>query len=110
MTKRKSRKNKTYSTDEKLNVLHQHLVKKVPVTELCDKLGISPGLYYGWQKNLFDRGFADAKPSTSNDTRRMKSLEKKLKASEERLQQKNEVIAELLEEHVSLKKKLNGGT
>ena len=92
-----------------MSVIQKHLVDKVPVTQLCKEIGINPGVYYGWQKTLFERGTVEPKVNSSNQDRRIKALEKQLKAAQNKLSQKNEVISELMEEHIALKKKSPGG-
>ncbi len=85
--------------------LREHLIDKVPVSEVCDKHGVQPTMFYAWQKKLFEGGamvFEQARgPSRAAavEARRIQSLEAKV-------QQKNEVLAELMGEHVALKKTL----
>jgi hypothetical protein len=33
-------------------------VDKIPVSELCEELGLRPTLFYRWQKDLFENGAA----------------------------------------------------
>ena len=53
---REQRKN--YTAEEKLSILKRHLVEKVPVSDLCDELGLNPNVFYAWQKQLFENGAA----------------------------------------------------
>jgi transposase-like protein len=99
-----TRKRKNYTSEEKVAILRRHLVEKVPVSDLCDELGLNPNVFYGWQKQLFENGAAafqrkGKRSSRSPDARKVEKLESKLA-------QKNEVLAELMEEHVQLKKEL----
>ncbi len=98
---RKPRKN--YSPEEKLSILKRHLVEGVPVSDLCDELQLNPNIFYAWQKQLFENGGAaferSRKPRADPRDRRIEQLEAKLT-------QKNEVLAELMQEHVQLKKAL----
>ncbi len=89
--------------DQKIAILKAHLVDKKPISDLCDQHGIQPSQFYRWQQEFFERGSLifesrGEKPSTS--------LERKVAALEEKLTRKNEVLAELMEEHVALKKSL----
>lgn len=98
---RKPRKN--YSPEEKLSVLKRHLVEGVPVSDLCDELQLNPNVFYGWQKQLFENGvltFQRAR-KTQVDPR-----DERIEQLEAKLRQKNEVLAELMQEHVALKKAL----
>ena len=76
---RKPRKN--YTPVEKVAVLRRHLIDRVPVSDLCDEYQLSPTLFYLWQKQFFENG-ASA------------------------FERKNEVVAELMEDHIKLKKEL----
>jgi transposase-like protein len=95
-----------YSGPEKVNILRLHLVEKKPVSDLCDQYDIHPTMFYRWQKEFFENGAA----AFENSGKRRKSLQeakdRKIAALETKLQQKNEVLAELMQEYVQLKKEL----
>ena len=101
--------NKSYSIDLKTKILKEHLVDQIPVTELCRKYKISPSVYYGWQKSLFEPGSLEQKRNSHNDNQQVKKLQKQVLLLTQKMQQKNMVISELMEEHISLIKKSNGG-
>jgi len=42
------------SPQEKVAALKRHLLENVPVSTICDQLGIAPTLFYRWQKELFE--------------------------------------------------------
>jgi len=94
---------KNYTAEEKVAILKRHLVEKTPVSDLCDELGLNPTVFYNWQKLFFQNGAAalerTRKPKADRRDRKIERLEKKLV-------QKNEVLAELMQEHVQLKKEL----
>ena len=94
---------KHYAPEEKVAILRRHLLEHVPISELCDKHGLQPTVFYRWQKELFENGAAafeqKAKPNHSAELERIAYLEKKI-------QTKDEVLAELTAEHVALKKTL----
>ena len=96
-----------FSGPEKVAALKRHLVEKVPVSDLCDQLGIAPNLFYRWQKEFFDNGH-----TAFDNGRRSKAVEeakdKTIEQLQAKLQRKNEVLGELMEEHVRLKKELGG--
>ena len=96
---RKPRKN--YTPAEKVAILRRHLIDRVPISDLCDEYHLSPTLFYNWQKQFFENGAAAL-------TRKNASLESQhlqtITALREKLQRKNEVISELMEEHLQLKK------
>jgi len=98
-----SRERKNYTPEEKVAILKRHLVDKIPVSDLCDELELNLNVFYSWQKQLFENAAAVfQKPRRRQTDRRDEKIEK----LEEKLAQKNEVLAELLQEHVQLKKEL----
>jgi len=88
---------------ERVAILKRHLVEKVPVSDLCDELGIGPSQFYRWQKELFENGHA-----AFENNRKSKAVEdakqRRIEQLEAKLQRKNEVLSELMEEHTKLKK------
>ncbi len=93
-----------FSGDEKMVVLRRHLVEKMPVSDVCDQAGINPTLFYRWQKELFENGAAAL--GRRGDDGSNHRLEEKVAALEKKLANKDEVIAEIMHDHVALKKKL----
>ena len=97
------RQRKHFSPQEKLSILRRHLLDKVPVSTVCEEAGIRPSLLYHWQKQLFENGAAafqaSSRPKADQAQQRLAVLEAKL-------HRKDEVLAELMEEHVTLKKSL----
>ena len=98
-----SQTRKHFTATEKIAILRRHLLEQVPVSDLCDEYGIHPTVFYRWQKQLFENGAAvfEYHPKGVQD-----AAGKKLIALEEKLVRKNEVLSELMEEHVKLKKAL----
>jgi len=97
---RKKRHN--YTPEEKVAILKRHLVEQVPISDLCDKYQLQPTVFYHWQKQFFENGaaaFTQGKDPKRKDTQRIEQLEDKLR-------RKHEVLSELMEEHVKLKKEL----
>lgn len=96
---------RNFTGAEKLAILRQHLIEKTPISDVCQKAGIQPTLFYYWQKKLFEDG-AVVFDSRAGNGRLQAAEEQKIQALEAKVQQKNEVLAELMGEHVELKKKL----
>lgn len=93
---------------EKVAIVRRHLLEQVPVSDLCDEYGIHATQYYAWQKQLFEQGSLafERKPNGANLRRQQDAQQRKIAELEGKIQQKNEVVAELLQEHVQLKKAL----
>ena len=41
-----------FSGREKMVILREHLIDKVPVSEVCDKHGVQPTMFYAWQHGM----------------------------------------------------------
>ena len=103
--KTKRRKQKQYRPEEKVAIVREHLIDKVSISDVCDKHGIHPSVYYRWQKQFFEGG---AKAFTSSNDQRVVHLEQEVGRLEAKLARKDEVLGEVMEEYVQLKKR-NGG-
>lgn len=96
-----AKKRKQYSSQEKMTILRKHLLEGVPVSELCDKYDIQPSVFYRWQKLLFEQG---QQVFDSGQRGAKQQQQRQIEALEKKLSKKDEVIAELMEEYVALKK------
>ncbi len=93
---------KSYTAEQKVRIIKKHLVDGVPLSDVCDKHGIHPSVFYRWQKAFFEKGhlaFENSDGKTPKADREIARLQRKIS-------HKNEVLAELMEEHVALKKSL----
>ncbi len=79
------------------------LVDKVKVSDLCDEYLLNPTVIHRWQKEFIENG---AVAFEKSDARRQRAERKRIEEMEAKLQVKNEVLTELMEEHVRLKKTL----
>jgi len=96
------KKRTNYSAQEKVVILRKHLLDKVPVSDLCDQYKLQPTVFYRWQKQFFEQGeraFEGGKIKS-----KAHAEEKQILALKEKLQKKNEVLSEVMEEYVKLKK------
>lgn len=96
-----------FSSEQKANVLRRHTIEKVPVSELCNELGIQPSLFYTWQRQAFENLTAALNgPPSEGPSRRERELATENARLKERLSKKDGVIAEISAEYVNLKKEL----
>jgi transposase len=42
-----------FTPEQKVSIIRQHLLDRVPVSDLCDKHGLQPTIFYRWQKEMF---------------------------------------------------------
>lgn len=98
-------KRRHFSAEQKASVVRRHLAGKEAVSDLADEFKVQPSLIHLWVKQVLDqaeRAFDRSRvgrPVTDLKDRQIDQLQSKLL-------QKNEVISELLQEHVQLKKEL----
>ena len=95
-----------FSAPQKAEVVRRHLCNKVPVSDLADELHIQPSVIHAWVKQVLDqaeRAF-DRGPGRPNRLEAVK--DEQIARLEAKLAKKNEVVAELMEAHVQLKKEL----
>jgi len=94
---------KHFAAEQKIAILRRRLLDQVAISDLCDEYGIQPSVFYRWQQQLFENGAAAFGPPAKGAT---DALQQKIAALEEKLTRKNEVLSELMEEYVKLKKAL----
>ena len=101
-----SKQRRQFTAEQKAVIVRRHLADKKPVSDLADEYGVQPGQIHTWvhqvlaqAERAFDRGAGSRKTQASQDQRKISHLQEKLNT-------KNEVIAELMQEHVQLKKGL----
>ncbi|VAX39944.1 hypothetical protein MNBD_PLANCTO02-741 [hydrothermal vent metagenome] len=95
--KRTRRKN--FQNSEKVAILKKHLLEDAKVSDLCDEFNIQPTQFYQWQKEFFENGTAAFE---KNSKKQKDPNKQKVDQLEQQIIQKNEVIAELMQEHVLL--------
>ncbi len=97
---------RSFSDEFKAQVVRRHLVEKVPVSELAAEFEIQPSMIHLWSKQVLDqaeKAFERSKgPKRGNNTSKLD--QQRIARLEAKLANKNEVIAELMEENVKAKK------
>lgn len=87
---------------DKIRALKRHFIEKKSISEVCESEKILPSKFYNWQRELFDKGevvFESSRRNKAND-----AAEKTIAALRVKIAEKNEVIAELMQEAINLKK------
>jgi len=92
-----------FSPEQKIKILREHLLEKTPISEVCEKHQITPTQFYQWQKTFFENGAAAFAKTTGRASSR---AEQRVTQLEDKLKRKDEVIAEIIAEHILLKKSL----
>jgi transposase len=100
-----SRTRRHFTAEQKAEAVRRHVADKVPVSDLADELQVQPTLIHLWVKHVLDHAAAVFERPAGN--RRAEDVkERRITHLEEKLAKKNEVMAELMEAHVQLKKEL----
>lgn len=94
---------KRFTAEEKVRLLRKHLVEKVAVSQVCEEAGIQPTQFYRWQQIFFENGMAAFERGGKSETA---AQQQRIAFLQSKIQRKDEVLAELMEEHVALKKSL----
>ena len=101
-----TRQRRHFTPEQKVAILREHLLDKVPVSDVCEIHGILVTNFYNWQKQFFENGTA---AFTANDKRRKSdsnAKDQQIADLQAKLQRKHEVLSEVMEEYVCLKKAL----
>lgn len=102
-----SRTRRSFTPAQKAEIVRRHLLGKVAVSELADECQVQPSLIHTWVKQVLDRAEKAFDPAPARAAQRaQQAQERQIARLEEKLARKNEVVAELLEEHVQRKKAL----
>src|SRR5262245_30953184 len=98
------RQRRHFTPELKVALLRLHLLEKKPVSDICQEHDLSVNLFYLWQKQFFENGAAAFESTGHRQKAQADAKDRQIAALQEKLQRKNEVLSELMEEHVQLKK------
>lgn len=93
----KSRRN--FSAEEKIRILREYLEDGKSTADICEKYRIHPTQLSEWKRIFFQNAATVFAKQKDN-----KRVQKKLEHLETEIKDRNEVIAELLQENLKLKK------
>ena len=93
---------RTFSPEQKADIVMAHLIDGTPISEVCEQHNINVNMFYRWQAE-FRKNTAAAfrKP----DVRKQKAERRKFDQLEEQLQKKDGIIAYVTTELMKSKKK-----
>jgi transposase-like protein len=94
---------RTFSAQQKAEIVRRHLAGKEAVSDLATEFQIQPSQIHGWVKLVLDQAEGAFQRQPGN-RRAEDGKDRRISQLEEKLVQKNEVIAELMEENVRSKK------
>ena len=85
-------------------IIRELLENQESISDLAEKYSVTIQDIYRWKKQLFESTEVFDRKTRSKES----PLEKKSKELEVKVQQKDSVISELVEENIELRKKYNG--
>jgi transposase-like protein len=100
------KKKRCWRPDEITAILRRVLIGREEISEVCEGAGCCPSQVYRWQKQLLDQGAMIFARSNGSVDKRVKAADAKAAKLEAKLGRKAEVLSELMEEHLRLKKSL----
>jgi len=99
-------KRKRYTPEEKVKILREVLEDGKSISQTAEKYGLHPNNIFNWRKQLFEEGGKTFEIKRADITG--KAEERRINLLEEKIRQKDEVIAELAAELLELKKNYSG--
>ena len=98
---------RSFTAEQKADVVRRHLKDKVAVSDLADELNIQPSQIHQWVATVLrqiEQAFVGSGRGRKSNTKFEDAKQRQIKRLEEKLLLKNEVISELMEENVKAKK------
>jgi transposase-like protein len=99
-------KRRRYTAEEKVKILRDVLEDGNAISQVAEQYGLHPNNIFNWRKQLFEEGVQTFQIKRADISG--KAEERKIAVLEDRIKQKDEIIAELAEELLALKKKNYG--
>ena len=103
MSEKTATKRRTYTAKQKADAVRMVLADKRPVSDIAEAQGIHTTVIHTWIRAVLaqaERAFDDPPTAAAEDRQAKKQIDK----LRERIDQKNEVIAELMQENIAAKK------
>ena len=97
-------KRRRHNAELKATIVKRFLTDKVPISDLCDEHGIQPSVVYSWVKLAMDSLPAVFEGSAKQGAGKSAGAERQIALLTARLATKDNVIAEISEEYIALKK------
>jgi len=99
-------KRKRYTAEDKIRILREIQEGEKTISQVSEEYGVHPNNIFKWRKQHLEMGVQGFKIKRTDIS--SKAKDRKIAALEEKLKQKDEVIAEFAEELLALKKKNSG--
>lgn len=98
---------KHLTASQKAQILRDYLENQESISSVSEKYGVHPNDIYRWKKQLFE-GAASILVNKNQGKKNIQKENEKIKKLEDKLRYKDQVISELAQENIDLKKSFNG--
>ena len=99
-------KRKHLSPQQKVIILREHLENQVPLSQLSERYQVHVNLLYKWKRQLFESASDIFSQVQVHESQGLQG--KVVPTLRDRLKDKDQLISELVEENIALKKSLHG--
>lgn len=96
---------KIISSETKAEILRELLENQVPAADLSERYGVNVNSIYNWRKQLFEAAADVFSGKHEKTSQKEQAAAARLK---DQLREKDSLIAELVQDNITLKKKSNG--
>ena len=98
---------KHLTAEQKSAILRELLDNQTSISVLSEKYGVHPNDIYRWKKQLFE-GAATLLQNKHKNKKSQSHQSEMIRRLEEKLRYKDQVISELAQDNISLKKSIDG--
>ena len=98
---------KIITATTKAEIIRELLENQVPASDLAERYGVNVNSIYNWRKQLLESAADIFGAKHERQSHKADAREAQL---EKQLQDKDSLIADLVQDNITLKKKLNGTT
>lgn len=100
---RKPQKRRSFTATQKAEAVRKHLKDRIPVSQIAEEMKVQPTMIHNWINSVLAQAEHVFESPRSAKAEASKQ-DAKLQQLREKLDVKNEVIAELMEENIRSKK------
>ncbi len=97
------KKRRSFTAPQKAEAVRKHLKDRIPVSQIADEMDVQPTMIHNWINSVLSQAehlFESPRAAKAEASKQDAALQK----LREKLDSKNEVIAELMEENIRSKK------
>lgn len=99
---------KRYTSEEKTKILRDYIENNLAISTVSEKYGLHPNIIYRWKKQMYESAPEALSQSKKKSDKHLVDLERQIAELKALLAKREALIAELVEDNISLKKKTNG--